>query len=48
MDFPEEIPGSGVEFLFCLFHNIIAATGTVTLLILTGQYPLDFLKKTVS
>jgi hypothetical protein len=50
MDFPEEIPGSGVEFLFRLLHNIIAATGTVSLFILTGQYryhyySLEFLTK---
>jgi hypothetical protein len=32
MDLPEEIPGSGVEFLFCLLHNIIAATATVSYL----------------
>jgi hypothetical protein len=28
MDLPEEIPGSGVEFLFRLLHNIIAVTAT--------------------
>ncbi len=47
MDFPEEIPGSGVEFLFRLFHNIIAEKSNSHFIYFNGTiqvlYSLDFL-----